>query len=567
MTRAHEDPSWPRPQGGALESSGPCPSSVRVLLIEDSPADARLVEEMFRESGSEEFELIHTTHLAEALTLLEREPFAVMLLDLSLPDSTHLGSLERAQAKAPALPIVVFTGLDNEALASKALALGAQDYLVKGKVTPDSLTRTLRYAIERKKAAQMLRDSERRYRDLFEESLGLICTHDIAGNLLTVNPAGAQELGYTPAGLIGRNLRELLAPGFQQEFDTYLKRIQDNNSDSGLLGLLDRAQQVHIFAYKNVLHRDHLGSPYVIGYAQDVTAQHHAETALKKSEDVFRTLAAHAPAGIFLTNTEGEWRYANSRWCSMAGLTAEQSNGMGWLNAIHSEDKSIVLSAWQTAIQSGGEFAMEYRLQSTDGQICWVFTSTAARRNHAGVVTGYVGTIADISARKNMEEQLRALSLTDELTGLHNRRGFLSVAQQNLFLAKRARLNAALIYIDLDNMKSINDNYGHEEGDRALRTVAAILRRVFRESDVLARLGGDEFVVLHLEPRGETQTAQTRLQQTLTEVNDQRVLPYALAMSIGIVHQHPNAHATLEELLALADAQMYEIKRTKRRAS
>lgn len=565
MTGQIENPSWSRPHGSVMDTSTPI-SMVRVLLAEDSPSDARLVQEMFRECGSERFELIHTTHLAMALTLLEREKFTVMLLDLSLPDSTDLDGLEQAQAKAPGLPIVVLTGQDNEALASRALALGAQDYLVKGKVTPDSLTRTLRYAIERKNAAQMLRESERRYRDLFEESLGLICTHDKAGFLLSINPAGAKILGYPPDSLIGRNLREFLAPRFHQEFDSYLKRIQANNSDSGLLAILDRAQQVRILAYKNVLHRDPLGTPYVIGYAQDITAQHHAETALKKSEDVFRTLAAHAPAGIFLTNTDGDWHYANARWCRMTGLTPEQTNGRGWLSAIHGDDLSAVLSAWQAAIKSGGEFAIEYRLRASEEKIRWVSASAAARRNHAGKVTGYVGTVVDISARKKNEEQLRALSLTDELTGLHNRRGFLSAAQQNLFLAKRASVEVALIYIDLDNMKGINDNYGHDEGDRALRTVASILRQVFRESDVLARIGGDEFVVLHLDSSGDTQTAQARLHQTLTEVNDQRVLPYALTMSVGMVHQHPDANATLEELLISADAQMYEIKHSKRRA-
>lgn len=542
-------------------------AAIRVLLVEDNPADVRLVQEMFVELGADRFELAQTELLAAALTRLERENFDVLLLDLSLPDSQGLAGVERVLTRAPTLPIVVLTGLDDEKLSLTALEQGAQDYLVKGQVGADLLARTLRQAIERKNAELILRESEQRYRDLFVESLGLICVHDVVGVLSAVNPAGAAQIGYKPDELVGQNIRKLVAPRFQPEFDAYLDRIRRHGVDSGLLCILDRGGQEHVFAYKNVLHRDMHGESYVIGYAQDVTAEQQAKAALKRSEDLFRTLAAHAPVGIFLTDADGNWIYANERYHVMTGLEPEQARGIGWLRAVHPDDKQAVFDAWQVAMQSGGGFAMEYRVLTAAGQTRWLTGSTATQRNSMGAVSGHVGTLADISERKSMEEKLRELSLTDELTGLHNRRGFISAAQQSVVLARRNLEGVMLLFIDLDNMKHINDRYGHEEGDRALRATADLLRRVFRESDVLARLGGDEFAVLHLEPGShDPEMVRARLNTSLAEVNAQSGLPYALAMSIGMVHQQADAVSSLDDLLAAADAQMYEIKRNKRKS-
>lgn len=550
----------------ALHATPQRVSAIRVLLIEDNLADARLVMEMFLELGAARFELLHTDRMSTGLMHLEREHFDALLLDLSLPNSQGLQGVERILAQVPTLPIVVLTGLDDERSSLIALEHGVQDYLVKGQVGADLLARTLRHAIERKNAELVLRESEQRYRDLFAESLGLICVHDVVGQLFAVNPAGAAQLGYTPDELIGRNMRELVAPQFQSQFDNYLERILKRGADSGLLSVLDRAGQNHIFAYKNVLHRDPRSESYVIGYAQDVTAEQEAKAALKKSEDLFRTLAAHAPVGIFLTDAQGNWIYANERCYAMTELTPEQARGSGWLRAVHPDDKQTVLGAWQSAMQSGGEFAMEYRALTAAGQTRWLTGSTAAQRNKAGAVSGYVGIIADISERKHMEEKLRALSLTDELTGLRNRRGFLGAAQQSVVLARRNLEGVMLLFIDLDNMKFINDRHGHDEGDRALRATADLLRQVFRESDVLARLGGDEFAVLHLEPGGhDPESVRARLETSLAEVNAQGRLPYTLAMSVGMVHQQADALDSLDDLLAAADAQMYEIKRNKRK--
>ncbi|MBF8285993.1 MAG: putative Histidine kinase, partial [Anaerolineales bacterium] len=143
---------------------------IKLLLIEDNPGDARLIREALREAGGESFDLQHADRLATGLARLAEGDIHLVLLDLSLPDSHGLDTVARTHARAPDVPIVVLTGLDDEALALKALEIGAQDYLVKGDVDGRVLNRAIRYAIERQRAEQALRQSEARFRGLLESA-------------------------------------------------------------------------------------------------------------------------------------------------------------------------------------------------------------------------------------------------------------------------------------------------------------------------------------------------------------------------------------------------------------
>jgi signal transduction histidine kinase len=133
---------------------------VKVLLVEDSPGDARLVRTMLAEADAEEFELTHAERLSDAVQQLRKNPFDVVLLDLRLPDSAGIDSLVRMQAVAPYLPIVVLTGLDDDAVALQTLQSGAEDYLIKGQWDANQLARAIRYAIGRKHAQEQLANRE-----------------------------------------------------------------------------------------------------------------------------------------------------------------------------------------------------------------------------------------------------------------------------------------------------------------------------------------------------------------------------------------------------------------------
>jgi diguanylate cyclase (GGDEF)-like protein len=163
------------------------------------------------------------------------------------------------------------------------------------------------------------------------------------------------------------------------------------------------------------------------------------------------------------------------------------------------------------------------------------------------------------------EETLLALSLTDELTGLYNRRRFFVLTEQFLKVAIRAKKRSLLLYIDMDDLKLINDHFGHNDGDQALIDLASILKNTFRESDIIARIGGDEFVVL-LESTDENDGMLiTRLNENIRDYNAKASQQYKLSVSVGAAQFDPEYPISIDELLSKADALMYAQKRKKRK--
>lgn len=174
----------------------------------------------------------------------------------------------------------------------------------------------------------------------------------------------------------------------------------------------------------------------------------------------------------------------------------------------------------------------------------------------------------EITERKKAEEALKKLSIVDDLTGLYNRRGFFTFAEQQFKIADRMKKKLYLLYSDLDGLKLINDKYGHAEGDAALIEVANILRKTFRSSDVIARISGDEFVVLAMETlKANPEVLIDRLNKKIEEHNSKRGTDYELSLSTGFSVYDPKNPISIEELMATADKDMYEDKLLKRSVS
>ena len=163
------------------------------------------------------------------------------------------------------------------------------------------------------------------------------------------------------------------------------------------------------------------------------------------------------------------------------------------------------------------------------------------------------------------EEALLALSLTDELTGLYNRRRFFVLTEQYLKVAIRAKKRSLLLYIDMDDLKWINDHCGHSDGDQALIDLGSILKKTFRESDIIARIGGDEFVVLLESTDENNEMLITRLYESIRDYNAKVSQDYKLSISVGAAQFDPEYPISIDELLSKADALMYAQKRKKRK--
>jgi diguanylate cyclase (GGDEF)-like protein/PAS domain S-box-containing protein len=173
--------------------------------------------------------------------------------------------------------------------------------------------------------------------------------------------------------------------------------------------------------------------------------------------------------------------------------------------------------------------------------------------------------VAQAIERKRLEEEIRSLSLTDDLTGLYNRRGFTLLAEQEVKLAHRKKRAMMLFFGDVDGLKTINDTLGHAYGDLALKEVSAILKETFREADILARIGGDEFVVLALDASMESsEILADRIQALLEARNQQGAETYHLSLSLGVAPYNPEAPCAVSELIAQADNLMYSQKQARK---
>ncbi|MBI5097965.1 MAG: GGDEF domain-containing protein [Nitrospirae bacterium] len=176
------------------------------------------------------------------------------------------------------------------------------------------------------------------------------------------------------------------------------------------------------------------------------------------------------------------------------------------------------------------------------------------------------GAIRDITERKKMEESLLTASITDPLTGLMNRRGFFNFTEKQIELAKRSKRNLSILFLDINELKKINDNLGHKAGDQALLDITDLLKNTFRSSDIIARIGGDEFTVLIIAPQYPDieKIINKKIQNRLKIHNEEMKREYNLSVSMGFAHFDPKYPSSIDELLVKADALMYEDKKQKK---
>lgn len=282
--------------------------------------------------------------------------------------------------------------------------------------------------------------------------------------------------------------------------------------------------------------------------------------ALEGAESAYRALVEAMNEGAAILKDGKMVVYCNSRLAAMLDTPLETVMGSSLFRFVKPTEEERVerLLERGKAETCTGDFTFCRK----DGTAEPVHLSLSPMQMHGLAAIGVVAT--DLTERNRLEE-LRRLSLLDELTGLLNRRGFLGAAQQNLKLAHRLNETALLIFTDVDGLKEINDNLGHCEGDRALADSAAILRNTYRDSDIIARLGGDEFVVLAMgTPETDSEVLASRLQTQLDAHNAKGHRAYQLSMSVGIVCYDPETSMSIEDLIARADSAMYENKRSKR---
>jgi diguanylate cyclase (GGDEF)-like protein len=219
----------------------------------------------------------------------------------------------------------------------------------------------------------------------------------------------------------------------------------------------------------------------------------------------------------------------------------------------------------QNEVESSGRWEGEIECQRRDSTTFIASATAVAVEADDENEKCFVLSFLDITNRVTLEKRLKELSLHDSLTGLYNRRGFMTLGRQILDSSRRKQPEIGLLYVDIDYLKLINDELGHTAGDQALETTANILRSCFRDSDIIARLGGDEFVVLFLDTGGFTvESIRERIQGKLQEIISDKPLPFRLSLSIGYHSTVLHYQTQIGRLLSCADTLMYEDKQQRK---
>jgi len=423
--------------------------SIKILLVEDNPGDARLLREMLSRQEALDIELTHVSSMNGAENHIAKNAVDIILLDLGLPDVQGLGAVRRARAAAPRVPLVVLTGLDDEALAAQVLQEGAQEHLIKGQIETRGLVRAMRYAIERKVMEEALLEEEEA---LFVEkeraqvtlnSIGdaVICT-DISGNITFLNLVAERMTSWSREEAQGRPMAEVF-------------RIID------------------------------------------ATSRETTPNPMEKAVEQDRTV--HLPSNCLLIQRDG------------SEIPVEDC-----VSPIHDRE---------------------------------------------GKATGAVIVFRDVSAARAMALQMAHSFQHDFLTGLPNRMLLNDRVRQAIALAPRHLKKVAVLFLDLDGFKHINDSLGHPIGDKLLQSIAKRLVTCVRGSDTVSRQGGDEFVVLLSEMQQSEDAAITarRMLEAVAKVHsiDQHDLHVTTSIGVSI---YPDDGLDVETLIKNADTAMYQAK-------
>lgn len=283
--------------------------------------------------------------------------------------------------------------------------------------------------------------------------------------------------------------------------------------------------------------------------------------SLKTSEERFRKLTALSPVGIFQVDPKQHLQYVNQRWRDIHGVQDDLPGMQEWFARIHPDDISAVQHAWNRLICEQESIALELRLLRRDQSPLWIHMLASALHDRNGELLGYLGAISDISELKAAQIQMETLAFYDPLTGLANRRLFRNRLEKSVKSVLRSGSSMALMFLDMDQFKRVNDTLGHDAGDILLKEVAHRLSHTVRENDTVSRIGGDEFTILltDVHHTSDVLVVAEKLLHAMAKPIRIKGQDIVTTVSIGIT-MTPEDSTDANTLMKNADLAMYRAK-------
>lgn len=418
---------------------------------------------------------------------------------------------------------------------------------------------------ERRLAEEALRQSEERYRTILEEMEDGYFEVDLAGNFTLTNDANCRHLGYSREELLGANFRgqmtkeaaEKIYNAFSNIYKTgkpervtayQLIRKDGTTGYAETVGFPLKNQKEEIIGFR--------------GVGRDITQRLQMEEALRQSEERYRTIIEEMEEWYFETDLAGNILFFNDAITRALRYTQKELTGLNFRAFIKSEQAEEIYKIFNQVYKTGEpvkNFPQEF--VRPDGSITFAEFSIFPKRDHLGKIFGFRCVGHDITERKKTEKQLNYIATHDNLTGLPNRVLFMDRLKMALTHAKRNKHKLAVMMLDLDRFKNINDTLGHMMGDRLLKEVSLRMTELLRQNDTICRLGGDEFIIL-LPEIVRMEDASEVAEKIINAIQ----LPFIfdsykldISTSIGIVI-YPDDCQDIDSLIKNADMAMYSVK-------
>ena len=416
--------------------------------------------------------------------------------------------------------------------------------------------------LERRRNEAALRDSEARFRQLFEKIPNIsVQGYDAQLRVIFWNQASTALYGYTAEEVLGRPLDEVLIPP-ELGIDVvalhrdWIERGIEIPAGEILLCHKD-GRRVPVFS-SHVMQRNADGQPEMYCVDIDLSAHKHAQAGLKLAQTVF----SHAREGILVSDATGIIVEVNAALCALSGYAREDLIGrpVGLLRS--GRHSAEFYAEMHESLHTRGHWSGEVWNRRPSGEHYPVLLTISAVRDDAGTLAQCVALYADISAQKAHEAELEFLASHDALTGLPNRALLRDRLEQALAQARRRDERVALAYLDLDGFKQVNDQHGHELGDRLLQHLAGCMRASLREGDTIARLGGDEFAAVLVDLGGHSAFVPfvNRLLEVISRPVSIDGIALEVSASIGVsIFPQPD-EVDADQLLRQADQAMYQAK-------
>ncbi len=512
----------------------------RILLVEDNPGDARLIRELLvDEIGRAAFDMQVAESLHDALGALDVALPDVVFLDLSLPDSFGLETLYRLQSRAPALPVIVLTGNEDQQLALSAVKAGAQDYLVKNDLSGRLLVKTMKYAQERKAIEASLRVSEARFRSLADLSSDWYWEQDALRRLAYLSEGFAEKSGLDPQTLLGHSWWNLARAGAEADWDALRAALDARQPfhDVVIRYPTDGGDSLHI-SISGVPVAAEDGQTVYRGLGKDVSVRERAAAALRGSEERFRRIMDTGRDGILMTDAEGRISFANRRVAAMLGYGETELTGLPMDSLMH--DTPLQPDAAGGAQDGSAGVA----LRRKDGTSLLAMQTTYPVHGKDGQHAGTLAIVTDITSFKQREERVQQLAV---LAAQKSEAERASAAKSRFMAAVSHDLRQPMhaLGLFLEDLKSAplppQARPLVEHMESALHSTQSLLDAILVMSRLESGLIAPNRMALPLQPMLQ------RVQRAFTAVAQKKNLRLSVMPTRAVVFSDP---ALLERILA-----------------